>query len=193
MVQFLRNIRDIIIHIIDWFYFPFLHFIPREVFRYAVTGGLNTVLDLTLYFIFYRYILDMQMVDLGFIAISAYIAAFLMVFPITFLTGFILAKYVTFNASELKGRIQLFRYGLTVFGAIILNYVFLKIFVEYFGWYATFSKGVTTAIVVIYSYISQRYFSFKTAQLVVSEKMLDWDMTIVKMVIIKIELNSNSF
>ncbi len=173
MVQFLRNIRDLIIRIIDWFYFPFLHFIPREVFRYAVTGGLNTALDLTLYFIFYRYILDMQIVDLGFIAISAYIAAFLMVFPITFLTGFILAKYVTFNASELKGRIQLFRYGLTVFGAIILNYVFLKIFVEYFGWYATFSKGVTTVIVVIYSYISQRYFSFKTAQLVVSEKMAD--------------------
>ncbi|MBK6284087.1 MAG: GtrA family protein [Draconibacterium sp.] len=112
----------------------------------------------------------MQIVDLGFIAISAYIAAFLMVFPITFFTGFILAKYVTFNASELKGRIQLFRYGLTVFGAIILNYVFLKIFVEYFGWYATFSKGVTTVIVVIYSYISQRYFSFKTAQLVVTEK-----------------------
>jgi putative flippase GtrA len=170
MVQFLRNIRDLVIRVIDWFYFPFLHFIPREVFRYAVTGGLNTVLDLTLYFIFYRYILDMQIVDLGFVAISAYIAAFLMVFPITFLTGFILAKYVTFNASELKGRIQLFRYGLTVFGAIILNYVFLKIFVEYFGWYATFSKGVTTIIVVIYSYISQRYFSFKTAQLAVSEK-----------------------
>lgn len=170
MVQFLRNIRDIIIRIIDWFYFPFLHFIPREVFRYAVTGGLNTILDLSLYFIFYRYILKLQIVDLGFVAISAYIAAFLMVFPITFLTGFILAKYVTFNASELKGRIQLFRYGLTVFGAIILNYLFLKIFVEYFGWYATFSKGVTTVIVVIYSYISQRYFSFKTAQLAVSEK-----------------------
>lgn len=173
MVQHLRNIRDLIIRIIDWFYFPFLHFIPREVFRYAVTGGLNTVFDLTLYFIFYRYILDMQVVDLGFVAISAYIAAFLLVFPITFLTGFILAKYVTFNASELKGRTQLFRYGLTVFGAIILNYVFLKIFVEYFGWYATFSKGVTTVIVVIYSYISQRYFSFKTAQLVVSEKVAD--------------------
>jgi putative flippase GtrA len=170
MVQFLRNIRDIIIRIIDWFYFPFLHFIPREVFRYAVTGGLNTILDLSLYFIFYRYILKLQIVDLGFVAISAYIAAFLMVFPITFLTGFILAKYVTFNASELRGRIQLFRYGLTVFGAIILNYLFLKIFVEYFGWYATFSKGVTTVIVVIYSYISQRYFSFKTAQLAVSEK-----------------------
>jgi putative flippase GtrA len=170
MIQFFRNIRDLIIQIVDWFYFPFLHFIPREIFRYAFTGGLNTLFDLLLYFIFYSHFLDKQLVDLGFIAISAHIAAFLMVFPITFLTGFILAKYVTFSASELRGRIQLFRYGVTVFGAIMLNYVFLKIFVEYFGWYATLSKGVTTIIVVIYSYLSQRYFSFKTARLIPSEK-----------------------
>ena len=173
MIQHLRNIRDSVIRIIDWFYFPFLHFIPREVFRYAVTGGLNTLFDLMLYFIFYRYILDKQIVDLGFIHISAYIAAFMMVFPITFLTGFILAKYVTFNASELRGRIQLFRYGVTVLGAILLNYIFLKLFVEYFGWYATFSKGITTVIVVLYSYISQRYFSFKTAQLAIYRKATD--------------------
>lgn len=173
MIQFLRNIRDQFIRLIDWFYFPFLHFIPKEIYRYAVTGGLNTILDLTLYFIIYRYILDKQLVDLGFVAISPHIAAFLIVFPITFLTGFILAKYVTFSASELKGRIQLFRYGLTVFGAILLNYFFLKLFVEYFGWYATFSKGVTTVIVVIYSYVAQRYFSFKTAQLSVSEKTIN--------------------
>ena len=173
MVQFLRNIRNLIIKTVDWFYFPFMHFIPPEVFRYGFTGGLNTILDLTLYFVFYRYILDMQLVDLGFVHISAYIAAFLMVFPITFLTGFVLAKYVTFNASEIRGHIQLFRYGVTVFGAICLNYVFLKLFVEYFDWYATFSKGVTTVIVVVYSYISQRYFSFKTARLLVSGKVVN--------------------
>lgn len=173
MIQHFRNIRDSIIKTIDLFYFPFLQFIPREVFRYAVTGGLNTLFDLTLYFVFYRFVLDMQIVDLGFVAISAYIAAFMMVFPITFTTGFILAKYVTFNASELRGRIQLFRYGVTVLGAICLNYLFLKIFVEYFGWYATFSKAVTTIIVVMYSYVSQRYFSFKTAQLAVSGKTSD--------------------
>ena len=171
MVQFFRNIRNLIIRIVDWFYFSFLHFIPREIFRYAFTGGLNTLFDLLLYFVTYRYILDRQIVDLGFVAISPHIAAFLMVFPITFLSGFILAKYVTFSASELRGRIQLFRYGITVFGAIILNYIFLKLFVEYFGWYATFSKGVTTVIVVIYSYLSQRYFSFKTAQFAISRKV----------------------
>jgi len=163
MRQFLNKLQSLIIKTIDNFYFPVFRVMSPEVFRYAVTGGLNTLLDLLLYFITYRFILDRNIVDLGFVSIGAHIAAFLLVFPVTFSTGFLLAKYITFNASELRGRIQLFRYGLTVFGSIILNYIFLKLFVEYFGWYATFSKGVTTVIVVLYSYISQRYFSFKTA------------------------------
>lgn len=159
----LHRCRLWVIRGIDFFYFPFLRFIPPEVFRYGVTGGANTAFDILLYFVFYRYVLDQQILDLGFTAISPHIAAFLIVFPITFCTGFILAKYVTFTASELRGRIQLFRYGLTVFGAIIINYVFLKFFVEYMGWYATLSKAITTVIAVTFSYLSQRYFSFKTA------------------------------
>jgi putative flippase GtrA len=152
-----------IIRTVDFFYFPFLRFIPLEIFRYGVTGGANTAFDIFLYFIFYRYILEKQILELGFVAISPHIAAFLLVFPITFTTGFILAKYVTFTASELRGRIQLFRYGVTVSAAILLNYIFLKFFVEYVGLYATLSKGLTTVIVVAFSYLSQRYFSFKTA------------------------------
>ncbi len=168
MVQFLRYIRGLVIRIVDWFYFPFLRFIPHEIFKYAFTGGLNTILDLTLYFLFYNFVFDKKVVDFGIVHINAYIAAFLVVFPITFFTGFILAKYVTFSASELRGRIQLFRYGVTVLGAILLNYIFLKLFVGYFGWYATPSKAITTVIVVIYSYVSQRYFSFKTARLILT-------------------------
>ena len=113
----------------------------------------------------------MQIVDLGFVAISPHIAAFLLVFPITFTSGFLLAKYVTFTASELKGKIQLFRYGVTVAGSILINYICLKFFVEYIGWFATFSKIVTTVIVVIYSYILQRYFSFKTANVLVAKQI----------------------
>ena len=165
MTNFLKKIQNIIIQIIDWLYFPVLHFIPKEIFRYAVTGGANTFLDIFLYFIFYRYVLEMQVVNIGFIAISAHIAAFLIVFPITFTTGFLLAKYITFTASELIGRIQLFRYGVTVAGAIFLNYIFLKLFVDYFGLFATLSKFYTTIIVVIYSYLFQRYFSFKTGSI----------------------------
>ncbi len=173
MIQFFRKIRDLIIRIIDWFYFPFLRFIPVEVFRYAFTGGANTVFDLVLYFIFYRFVLDMQIVHIGFVAISPHIAAFLMVFPITFTTGFLLAKYITFTTSELRGRIQLFRYGLTVSGSIFLNYIFLKLFVEVFGLYATLSKLLTTILVVIYSYIVQRCFSFKTNKILIPENIPD--------------------
>ncbi len=164
----MRNVFEkfgtFIIGIVDWFYFPFLHFIPREVFRYGVTGGVNTLLDLTLYFVFYQFLLKGQIVELGFVAISGHIAAFLIVFPVTFTTGFFLAKYVTFTASELKGRIQLFRYLLTVGGSIVLNYVFLKFFVEYCGLYAPLSKLLTTLLVIIYSYVAQRYFTFCTGR-----------------------------
>ncbi|MCF6331991.1 MAG: GtrA family protein [Draconibacterium sp.] len=165
MENLLEKIGNALIKFISWFYFPFLRFVPIEMFRYATTGGANTVLDISLYFVFYRYVLDKQIVDLGFLSISPHIAAFLMVFPITFTTGFLLAKYVTFTASELQGKIQLFRYGVTVVGSIFLNYVFLKLFVEYLGLYATLSKGITTVIVVIYSYILQRSFSFKIEKL----------------------------
>jgi putative flippase GtrA len=85
-----------------------------------------------------------------------------MAFCITFPTGFFLSKYITFSQSDLRGRIQLFRYGITVLMCILLNYIFLKIFVEYFGWYPTLSKIITTLIVVVYSYFSQKYFTFRT-------------------------------
>jgi putative flippase GtrA len=57
--------------------------------------------------------------------------------------------------------VQLFRYGLTVLSCIGLNYLFLKVFVDALGWYATPSKALTTALVAVYSYFTQQYFSFK--------------------------------
>jgi putative flippase GtrA len=155
------KVRNIIIHIVDWFYPYFSRFIPRETFLYLACGGGNTVLDILLYFLFYNYVLDKQMLVLGFITISPHIAAFMMSFCITFPLGFLLAKYITFSQSDLRGRVQLFRYGVTVVMCIMLNYLFLKLFVEYFGWYPTISKTITTFLVAIYSYFSQKHYTFK--------------------------------
>jgi putative flippase GtrA len=160
----MRIIRDIIISVIDWFHKPFKNYIPTETFRYAATGGVNTVFDILLYFIFYNYIFDKQIVDIGIVVMTPHIAAFVFVFPITFLTGFLLAKYVTFTRSFLRGRIQLFRYGLSVGGSVLLNYLLLKLFVESFGMYATIAKIATTLIVIIYSYIIQKHFTFRTGK-----------------------------
>ena len=162
MGSFAMNIRRIIIQFIDYFYSPFQRHIPLETFRYAATGGFNTVLDVTLYFICYNFILDKNIVDLKFISISPYIAAFLIVFPITFFTGFLLAKYITFTNSDIRGRVQLIRYMISVSGSILLNYAFLKILVEFGGFWPTLAKIITTVIVVIYSYFAQKLFTFKT-------------------------------
>jgi putative flippase GtrA len=166
MANVAKYIRSLIIQTIDFFYTPFQDIIPLETFRYAATGGFNTVLDISLYFVCYNFVLDKNIVDLKIVAISPYIAAFLIVFPITFLTGFLLAKYITFTNSEIRGRIQLMRYIISVSGSIFLNYVFLKILVEFGGLWPTLSKIITTVIVVIYSYFVQKFFTFKTARLV---------------------------
>jgi putative flippase GtrA len=168
MKNLAKNIRLMIIQTIDYFYSPFRNIIPLETFRYAATGGANTVLDIFLYFICYNYILDKQIVDFRFFAVSPHIAAFFVVFPITFFTGFLLAKYITFTNSVIRGRIQLIRYMVSVSGSIFLNYVFLKILVEFAGLWPTLSKIITTGIVVIYSYFAQKFYTFKTSGLVTS-------------------------
>jgi len=163
-MSFLTGIRSLIIGIIDFFYPPFKRFIPIETFRYAATGGGNLVLDIILYYVFFHFVVDEQNLDLGFTVISPHIAAFLMVFPITFSTGFLLAKYITFTQSQLRGKKQLVRYGLTVIGSIILNYILLKFFVEKMDIYPTPSKILTTGISIIYSFVAQKYFTFQTGK-----------------------------
>lgn len=159
------KIRLLIIQIIDYLYAPFQRYIPLETFRYAATGGFNTVLDITLYFICYNFVIDKQIIDLQIVSISPHIAAFLIVFPITFFTGFLFAKFITFTSSPIRGRVQLIRYLISVSGSIFLNYVFLKVLVESGGLWPTLAKIITTCIVVIYSYFAQKFFTFKTAKL----------------------------
>jgi putative flippase GtrA len=48
-----------------------------------------------------------------------------------------------------------------VFICILLNYVFLKLFVDYWGWYPTPSKILTTLFVVTFSYLSQKHYTFR--------------------------------
>ena len=144
--------------------YPFFSGImDRTTFRYAACGGSNTVFDLFLFFVFYNFVLQKQNVDLMVITVSPHIASYLLAFLISFPTGFYLNKTIVFQESYLRGRIQLFRYLLTVCLSLLLNYVFLKFFVEQMHFYPTISKFITTFFVVGVSFISQKYFSFKTS------------------------------
>lgn len=153
--------KNLLLQIIDAFYPLFKKIMPLQTFRYAACGGGNTALNILIYFISYNFVLKKKIVHLPFIAISPHIAAFIIAFLITFPIGYYLNMFVVFDGSYLKKRIQLFRYFLVVLICIFLNYIFLKLFVERLEWYPTPSMIVTTLIVIVFSYLSQRNFSFK--------------------------------
>lgn len=165
--------RKKIIAFIDLFYPPFKRFLPLQTYRYAVCGGSNMLLDITLFFISYNFILHKQILHLGFIAFEPYTAALWMAFCISFPTGFILSKYIVFNTSQLRGPVQLFRYIVIVAINLVLNYVILKFLVEKVHFYPTIARIFTTCIVVTFSYLSQKHYTFKTAgTILASEEVL---------------------
>ena len=152
---------NFLISIIDRFYFLFKPLLPLKTYRYAVCGGSNLLFDSCLYFVMYNFILAKQNVDLIFIVLSPHIAALFIVFPISFFTGFLLNKYISFRGSNLLARVQLFRYFLVGMGGLILSYACMKVFVDFLGIYPTPSRILTIFITVIYGYILQSRFTFK--------------------------------
>lgn len=146
---------------IDFFYPPFRKYVKLQFFRYAVSGVANMVFDLILYFLVYHFVLRQQMVHLGYVTLSSHIAALFLTFPITLFSGFLLQKYVTFSSSELRGRVQLFRYSLVVAANLLLNYLGLKMLVEVVGFFPTPSKMIVTICTTLFSYFSQKKFTFR--------------------------------
>jgi putative flippase GtrA len=77
------------------------------------------------------------------------------------LFGFMLNRFIVFENSVLRGRIQFFRYFLSFFFNLIVNYFLLKMLVEWWGWDPVVSQAITITIIIVISYLTQKHFSFK--------------------------------
>jgi putative flippase GtrA len=157
-------ISKLILDLIDWVYPLFRKFMPLQTFRYAACGGGNTILDILGFFLSYNYLFHKQPIHVGWLTISPHIASFMVSFCVTFPIGFYLSRYVVFQETAVKKTEQLLKYFFVVLGCIFLNYAFLKFFVDYLGWFATPAKIVTTFFVVIFSYTTQKNFTFKATK-----------------------------
>ncbi len=147
--------------IIDTLYIkPLERIISRDTFGYCLCGATNMALDTVWYFLTYHYLICEHNVDLGVVVISPHIAALIVVFPITFFTGFLLNRYVAFRSTQQRTRKQLFRYALSVVGSILLNFILMKLFVDLCYVWPTIAKMLTTTIVAAYSFLAAKYFSF---------------------------------
>lgn len=161
----MNSLASLVTRAVDAFYWRGLEgVISRQLFRYAFCGGANLLLDAMWYFVIYHFVIgEGRLVDLGVAVVSAPIATLFLVFPITFFTGFWLNRNVAFRRSPLGTRTQLLRYALSVAGAIVLNYLCMKLFVEVVGIWPTPAKVVTSGLSAIYSFLAARCFTFRGA------------------------------
>jgi len=137
---------------------------PEQTYRYAVCGGTNTFLSIIVFNIFLKLVFKEQNVNLPFVVLKAYNAALFISFCISFIVGFVLLKYLVFVESNLKGRIQLFRYLMSYLLNLGIMYVLMKVFVEFFHIDPKNAQLINTVIVVAISYASQKYFTFKVKE-----------------------------
>lgn len=158
----LQNIRISILKAIDFFYPPFKTIIGLQTFRYAACGGSNALLNLIIFSISYNFLFTADVIYIAGLAITRYIAAYLIALSISFPIGFTLNKYVVFQESNLRGKTQLIRYASLTFINIFLDYFLLHLLIGYFELWATGSQAFILVILSLLSYFYQTYFSFKT-------------------------------
>lgn len=162
----LSKARHIVIAFIDFFYKPFARFIPLQTFRYLACGGSNTVLNWVVYSVSFNIVLNQQSTHIiDDIFITAHVGAYIIAFCITFPLGFLLSRYVVFPESNLRGRKQFFRYVLTTATFILLTYVLIKLFAIMLPMVrADISYIFIMVITAVLSYLSQRFYTFKSEQ-----------------------------
>ena len=146
---------------IDVFYPPFRRLMPLQTFRYAACGGSNTLLGLAVFYVSFHFIFEKENFDAGFMVFTPYTAALFLSGFVTFTVGFLLNKYVVFVDSYLRGRIQLFRYFLSFFFNLIINYGLLKLFVEILELKPFLAQVIATVVIITISYLTQKHFSFR--------------------------------
>lgn len=157
-------IRKAILAIVDAFYPLFRKFMPLQTFRYAACGGGNMILDVAVFTYINNYIFHQQVVYIGPFAFKSFVVSFVISFCLTFPIGFYLSRYVVWQQTDAKKRIQIFRYLIVVAACVGLNYILLNFFTLELKWWPLPSKLITTVVVVLFSYLTQRNFSFRATK-----------------------------
>jgi len=178
--------KDNLIFAIDFFYPPFRKLMPIQTFRYAACGGANMVASFLVFttvfhFVAGQYDVDLWlttfkvsysnvegarvlMMDFGFVAFKAHSFALFCSTVSAFIIGFFLNKFVVFTSSNLRGRIQFFRYFLSSLSSFCINYFLLNFLVLYLHVYPVLAQVIVTVIVVTISFFMQQYFTFKVRE-----------------------------
>ncbi|MDR2890122.1 MAG: GtrA family protein [Alistipes sp.] len=150
--------------LVDFFYLKPFRRIPKQTFRYIACGGMNFAITTLCYHVSFYYIFAEANVDIWFMVLSPYIASLGISMPVNFLTGFWLQSRVSFKRSPLKRRVQLFRYFATAVVALLITTLLTKVFSHIMPSFPTLASAIIYCITAIFSFVSQKYFTFRGAE-----------------------------
>jgi putative flippase GtrA len=138
-----------------------ISFLDYKKFKYAFIGCINVGLSWVVYLISFHLLLQRNNVVLfSLITISAHVFALILSFIFVTVSGFFLNFYFVFKSSNTNIPFKLFKYFISNSGSLILNYIFLKIFVDLLHWWPFFSQVLASSLTVFYSYLMQNRFTF---------------------------------
>jgi putative flippase GtrA len=148
---------------LDFFYPIVSRIFDKTTYYYAVAGSTNLVLGWVLFWVLDHWVIHSKTVELPLFKhpVNSYTVIAAVCGMVSFLFGFMMMRYVVFTESQLKGRIQFFRYGLSALISATVNWLLIKLMVDTFAWNASLCNVFASVVVVTISYFLQRKFSFK--------------------------------
>jgi putative flippase GtrA len=138
----------------------------NKVVRYFFSAGTATVVDVSVYFTTYNYIL--RKTDIPFIGpfvLTAPMLSLVISYSCGLFTNFFITRAMVFTESNLRGRKQLFRFIQVALLVLFMNYLFMKFLVQVLEWYPTIARVVSALSIGVMSYLFHKHYSFKGKKL----------------------------
>lgn len=152
--------RKAILAFIDFFHPPFKKYVSQHNFRYLAVGGSTFVLGYLVYYLSFYHLFCTDEVDFGFFTLKRGTAAMAVDFAFVIPYSFIMNRYVVFTHSEIRGRVQLFRFMNLQFINILLNISLYKFLADVLLIYPTVARFAVQILIAGFSYLYQHYFTF---------------------------------
>jgi putative flippase GtrA len=133
-----------------------------KVFRYFIAAGVATVVDISMYFLMFNYVLKKQAVPVfdGF-EFQAPTVALMVSYSCGLVTNFTITKLFVFHESTMKTRYQFLRFVGVAFMILGLNYLLMTFLIRQLDWFPTVARTFSALSIGVLSFTLHKTFSFK--------------------------------
>ncbi len=135
-----------------------------KVFRYFIAAGLATVVDISVYFVMFNYILQKHTVPVPFIddfVFQAPTVSLFVSYSCGLVTNFSITKFFVFHESNIRTRWQFIRFAGVAFMILGLNYLLMTFLIRQLDWYPTVARTFSALSIGVLSFTIHKSFSFK--------------------------------